>query len=161
MLYYNEARMHKIYEDQGSFDFIYQLPKNIYSSLISMVINMILKILALSNDGILHFKKNSNSKNVNERGNNLKNNLRIKFILYFIISFLFLLFFWYYISMFGAIYKNTQLFLLEDTLISFGLSLLYPFIVYLIPGFFRIPALSDPKKKRKNLYKFSKFLQIF
>ena len=51
--------------------------------------------------------------------------------------------------MFGAIYKNTQLFLLEDTLISFGLSLLYPFVIYLIPGFFRIPALSDPKKRGK------------
>ena len=51
--------------------------------------------------------------------------------------------------------------LLKDTLLSFGLSLIYPFFTYLIPGLFRIPALSDPKKNRKYLYDFSKFLQIF
>ena len=60
--------------------------------------------------------------------------------------------------MFGAIYKNTQYHLLKDTLISFGLSLIYPLGIYLLPGIFRIPALSN---KNKCLYKFSKILQIF
>ena len=63
--------------------------------------------------------------------------------------------------MFGVIYKNTQLYLLKDTLISLGQSLLIPFGLYLIPGLFRIPALSNRKNKRKYLYNFSKFLQIF
>ena len=62
--------------------------------------------------------------------------------------------------MFGAIYRNTQLHLLKDTLISFGLSMLYPFAIYLLPGFFRIPALADKNKKRSYLYNFSKILQI-
>ena len=62
--------------------------------------------------------------------------------------------------MFGAIYRNTQLHLLKDTLISFGLSLLYPFAIYLLPGFFRIPALANKNKKRSCLYNFSKILQI-
>ena len=118
-------------------------------------------MLALSNNAILEFKQNKGKKDVNERGENLKQKLSIKFVLYFILSFIFLLFFWYYISMFGAIYRNTQFHLLKDTLVSFGLSLLYPFGIYLIPGFFRIPALSDPKKKKECLYKFSKILQIF
>ena len=63
--------------------------------------------------------------------------------------------------MFGAIYRNTQLHLLKDTLISFGLSLFYPFFICLLPGLFRIPALSDKNKNSKCLYKFSKFLQFF
>ena len=54
--------------------------------------------------------------------------------------------------MFGAIYKNTQYYLLKDTLISFALSQLYPFAINLIPGFFRIPSLSDKKKQRSFLY---------
>ena len=62
--------------------------------------------------------------------------------------------------MFGAIYRNTQLHLLKDTLISFALSFIYPFVIYLLPGLFRIPALSDSKKKRKLLYNFSKVLQM-
>ncbi len=61
--------------------------------------------------------------------------------------------------MFGAVYKNTQYHLLKDTLISFGLSMLYPFVIYLLPGLFRIPALADPNKNKEYLYKFSKILQ--
>ena len=63
--------------------------------------------------------------------------------------------------MFGAVYINTQFHLLKDTLVSFGLSFFYPFGLCLLPGIFRIPALSDPKKRRVYLYKFSKILQIF
>ena len=160
-LFYNDDTMHKIYEDKGSFDFIYQLPQIIYSSIISLILTTILKLLALSNDSIIEFKQNKTKENLYERGSELEKKLRIRFITYFLVSFIFLLFFWYYISMFGAIYINTQFHLLKDTLTSFGLSFIYPFFIYLLPGLFRIPALSDEKKKRKYLYKFSKFLQFF
>ena len=160
-LFYSDDTMHKIYEDKGTFDFIYQLPKTIYSSLISIILSTILKFLALSNDAILEFKKNKSINNLNKDRKDLENKLRIKFILYFIISSLSLIFFWYYISMFGAIYKNTQYHLLKDTLISFVLSLIYPFGIYLIPGVLRIHALSDHEKKRICLYKLSKILQMF
>ena len=153
--------MHKIYESKGSFDLEYQIPKIVYSSLISIVINKILGLLALSNNALIKFKENKEKKDVNKRKKNLIKNLNIKFPVYFILSFLFLVAFWYYIAMFGTIYKNTQMHLLEDTLISFGLSLLYPFIIYLFPGIFRIPALSGKKKKRKCLYDFGKIIQMF
>ena len=61
--------------------------------------------------------------------------------------------------MFGVIYKNTKFHLLKDIIMSLGLSLLIPFVVYLIPGIFRIPALSQKKNKRVCLYNFSKLLQ--
>ena len=160
-LFYNDDTMHNIYVSNGTFDIAYQLPKIIYSSLISMLLNILLKMLALSNDAVLKFKQNKSEVNINEKGKSLNKLLSIKFVLYFIISFIFLIFFWYYISMFGAIYRNTQFHLLKDTLISFLLSLIYPFGIYLIPGFFRIPALVDPLKKRECLYKFSQILQIF
>ena len=63
--------------------------------------------------------------------------------------------------MFGAIYRNTQLHLLKDTLISFSLSLISPFLLYLLPGLFRIHALAKPKKNRRILYNFSKIIQMF
>ena len=63
--------------------------------------------------------------------------------------------------MFGVVYKNTQMHLLKDTLISFGISLIYPFFMNLLPGIFRIPSLSNPKNNRKCLYVFSKLLQMF
>ena len=159
-LFFNDDTMHEIYKSQGSFDFEYQLPQIIYSSLISLILGTLLKLLALSNDAILEFKQDKSGENINEKGMNLKKKLRIKFILYFIIGFIFLLFFWYYISMFGAIYRNTQYHLLKDTLISFAMSLVFPFGIYLLPGLFRIPALSAQKRIKKYFYNFSKILQI-
>ena len=152
--------MHKIYIDKGSFDLVYQLPQIVYSSLISTILNVLLKLLALSEGNILNFKKNKDKKNLDERVTRLNNILKIKFILFFIISFLFLLAFWYYLSMFCAVYRNTQSHLIKDTLMSFALSLIYPFFIYLFPGMCRIPSLFNRKNERKNLYKISKFFQM-
>ena len=143
-IFFDDNTMHEIYKSKGSFNLEYQLPKIIYSSFISTVLNILFKKLALSNYAII----------------NLKRNINIKLIFYFILSFFCILFFWYYIAMFGAIYRNTQLHLLKDTLISFSISLISPFFIYLLPGFFRIPALANKNKKRICLYNFSKILQI-
>ena len=56
-LFFDDSTMHKIYVDQGSFNFLYQLPQIIYSSLISIVLNKPLKLLGLSEEDILMVKK--------------------------------------------------------------------------------------------------------
>ena len=78
-LFFDDNTMHKIYENKGKFDIEYQLPKIIYSSLISMVLNTILKLLALSNDSIINFKQDKNKEDVNKRGKELESKLKIKF----------------------------------------------------------------------------------
>ena len=159
-LFFNDDTMHKIYEEEGDFNFLYQLPQIIYSTLISLVINNLIQMLALSEGNILDFKKNKNKKNLNKRVDKLNNILRIKFILYFIICIILLIFFWYYLSMFCAVYRNTQNHLIKDTLISFGLSIIYPFGIYLLPGIFRIPSLSNSDNKRNCMYNLSLILQM-
>ena len=159
-LFFNDDTMHNIYENKGKYDLEAQLSIIVYSFLISMILNTPLGLLALSNDSIIKFKQNKSKINLIKRAEDLKTKLTIKFIFYFIISTLLLAFFWYYISMFCVIYRNTQIYLLKDTLMSFGLSLFIPFWIYLLPGFFRIPALSNKKNKRECLYNFSKILQL-
>ena len=160
-LFYNDDTMHKIYKSKGKFDFVTQIPIIVYSSLISMLLNSPLNYFALSNNAIIKFKQSKEKINIIKKEKRLKNILECKFIIFFIISFVFLLFIWYYISMFGAIYRSTQMHLIKDILISLLLSLIYPFIYYLFPGNFRIPALSNRKNKRKCLFNFSKILQSF
>ena len=87
--------------------------------------------------------------------------IQIKFIFFFIIGFIFLLFLWYYVAMFCVIYKNTQYHLIKDTIISSFESFIFPFIIYLLPGLFRIPALSNIKDNKEYLYKFSKIFHGF
>ena len=165
-LFFSDDTMHVIYESDGAFNLEYRIIKIIYSSLISGVITLILRILALPESNILElkglkFKKEqlvNDYKKIDNKGEELNKNIKIKFIFYFIFSIIFLLFFWYYISMFCSVYPNTQMHLLKDTLISFGISFIYPFALYFIPTIFRIPALAD--NNRRYLYRISILLQM-
>ena len=151
--------MHKIYENYGIFNFIYQLPKILYSTIISGVINAIVKFLSLSEKNILYLKNSKN--NVDIISMKIIKILKLKLLLFFIFIILFLLFFWFYLSCFCAVYTNTQFHLIKDTLISFGISLIYPFGINILPGIFRISALSDQNKNKKCLYIISKIFQMF
>ena len=157
-LFFNDETMHKIYMDKGSFNFIYQIPQILYSTLISAVINGLIKYLSLSQKYIIKFKKEKNIQQISVKVQSLITKLKIKFTLFFSFSLLILIFLAYYTTCFCGIYINTQIHLIKDTLISIGTSLLYPFIFYLFPGIFRIPALSNRKNNRKCLYNFSKLL---
>ena len=154
-LFFTDSTIHKIYEDEGIFNFIYLLPKIIYSSIISSLINSIGRKLALSESNIINFK-NEEKPIEKEKFEKLKKCLKIKFLTFFIIYFILINFFWYYITCFGYVYKNTQLHLLKDTLISFSLSIIYPLITCLLPTIFRIISLHKPE----YIYKFSKFLLL-
>ena len=96
-------------------------------------------------------------RNFNQKFNKLKTLLKIKFAFFFIISTLILFSYWYYVTCFCGIYRNTQIHLLKDSLFSFITSLITPFCIYLIPSAFRLLAL---KLKSKILYGFSKLLQM-
>ena len=71
--------------------------------------------------------------------------------------------FWLFLGCFCAVYKNTQIHLLYDVSLSFALSFITPFFVYLLPGIFRIPSLKIIKRHKPNravMYNFSKILQM-
>ena len=155
-LFFNDSTMHKIYEDEGDFNFIYQIPQILYSTIISAFINIIIKYLSLSEKNIIEIKKEKND--VIKKSSKILKCLIIKFKIFYIIVFIFLILFWYYLSCFCAVYINTQIHLIKDTLISFGISLLYPFVLNLLPGIFRISSLRSNNKA--CLYIISKIIQL-
>ena len=120
---------------------------------------MILKRLSLSESQILAIKLEGNYLIAQKKSKNIRMYIKIKLSIFFILSFIFMTFFWYFISCFCAVYKNTQIHLIKDTLISFGLSLLYPFGLNLLPGILRIPSLKS--QDRKCIYKISQIIQLF
>ena len=153
--------MGKINTDGGNFNFIYNLPQIIYSSIISTFIYEFIKIFALTENSFIQFRNNAKKKRIFKlfkTASNLKINFKIKFIIFFILDFLLLVFFWIYLSSFSAVYHNTQIHLIKDTLISFGTSLITPFALYLFPGIFRIPALKS--NNRIIMYKIYKIIQL-
>ena len=152
--------MHKIHEDNGAFNLLFQLPQILYSTIISSIINIILKQLSLSEKNILTIKQEKNLVKIKEYSNKIKNCITIKFAIYIFLNTLFLLFFWYFISCFCGVYRNTQLILIKDTLISFGLSMLYPFGLNIFPGLLRIPALRANNKDKKCIYNLSTYIAL-
>ena len=71
-----------------------------------------------------------------------------------------MIFFWFYIACFCAVFKNSQRILMNDIFLSFILSLIYPFGLSLLPVPFRIFSLKNNLKNSKCLYKFSNYLAL-
>ena len=154
-LFFTDGTMHKIVEDEGIFNFVYNLPITIYSTIISLVIGIVIKKLALSEDLFLEIKNKKKSEDTQKLVEKTKKALFIKLVLFFIICFVLLLLFWFYLGCFCAVYTNTQIYLIKDTLISFALSLIIPFIKYSFSSLIRKISLNKPGK---CLYKISQLL---
>jgi hypothetical protein len=181
-LFFNDNIMHQIYEDNGSYNFIYQLPFICYSFIISnVVLRIIMETLVLVEKNILEIKRQKTRILAEEQKNKCLRCILIKYISFFALCSVLLIAFWIYLTCFSAVYQKTQIHLIKNTLISFGLSSIYPFLINLIPGIFRRDALaSNPKKRSKTVkvngigivsdkvllknreyvYKVSKFLQL-
>ena len=150
--FFQDKEIHKIYENKGTFDFIYQIPQILYSTIISAVITLLIKFLSLSDSKVIELKKSNNIEDFNK----VIKCLTVKIIIFYVLHFLLLLLFWYYLDCFCAVFRNTQFNLLEDTLISLLLSFIYQLILNLLPGIFRISSL---KKHKTCLYHIGKIIQ--
>ena len=160
-MFYTDDTMHKIYIDEGGFDFTYMLPQMFYSLILSIVLGMIIKNLGLYQDNILNVRKLKRNKESPEAiFKEVSKKIKIKIIFFFIISYILAFSFWAFLGCFCAVYSNTQIHLLIEVSSSFGISFITPFFIYLIPGFLRTKALQDRKKERPCLYRLSKITQI-
>ena len=156
-LFISKDMIHKLYEEGGKYEVKNYIVNIIYSFLISHFITNIVKFLSLSERNILYIKRENNSKKLYEKVSEVKKILISKYISYFSLSFLLELFFGYNLSSFSAVYQNTQLSLLKNTLLSIFISFIYPFVINLFPSVFRVISLKD---ENKCLFKLSKILQI-
>ena len=70
-----------------------------------------------------------------------------------------IIFFWYYITCFCGVFENTQKHFIINSILSLVISLLIPFVTYLIPGFIRILSLRSKNNNREFLYILSSFIE--
>ena len=160
-LFFNESNIHQIYEDEAKFNFGYQLPYIISSAIAATVtLRLMLQFLILTDKDVLEVKlQPTKILAVNLKEKKLKC-MKIKFAIFFVLNFVLLGLFWYYLTCFNAVYKNTQIYLIENSFISFGFSLVYPFIINIIPVIIRMNSLHSVKKDQKCLYKASQIIQL-
>ena len=156
-LFFDESTIHQIYEDEGIYNFIYLVPHISYSFIISHTLSFVFKFIFLSERNLFEIKSLKNLEEIDEIVHKTKRCISIKYICFFVLSIIFLSFFWYYLSSFGAVFQNTQIYIIKNTSICIGFSLIYPFVINIFPSIFRIHSMSD--KNRKCSFNISKFLQ--
>ena len=159
-LFFNDSNMHQIYEDEGKYNFSYQIPYIITSAICSTIIlRIMLEFLVLTDKSVLLVKKKPTKDLAIRKKVEVLNYMKIKLALFFIINFVLLILFGYYLTCLTGRYENNQIHIVENTVISFSFSLVYPCIINIIPAILRIYSLDKKQKDKKYLYIFSNYLQ--
>ena len=94
--FFSDKTMHKIYEDEGVVNYLYQIAEILYSTIISSVITLILRKLSLIEDNILKIKKQKKSQKAMEMIKKAHKCIKIQFIIFFLLAF-------YYYFSFGIL----------------------------------------------------------
>ena len=147
VIFFSDDSMHKLYASYGKYDFIYQIPKIIYSMLISRFIESFLDYLSSTDKYFYQIKYIINRKMKKSSILEVFKIAKIKLFIFFALTFILYLFYWYFISAFCAVFQNTQIPFIKDSASSFFTGLAYPFALYLLPPFLRIISLKNDKKK--------------
>ena len=124
-----------------------------------MLIELLLCFLSLT-DKHYYEMKSTNIKTRIEIFQIIKR-IKLKIYFFYIFTGIMFLFYWYIITCFCAVYENTQIAFIKDSFLSFGLGLLYPFVLYLFPSGLRIVSLNFLKGKLSFIYKLSDLIPFF
>ena len=116
--------------------------------------------MVLTERSIVELKKQKSYEEALNMKSVLMKNINIKFAIFFIVNFILIVAFWYYLTCFNAVYNNTQIYLIENTFISFGISLFFPVFYNIIPTCLRRCALNSENKDSDCLYTTSKIFQL-
>lgn len=159
-LFFGDSTIHKIFKDNKKYNAFILLPLIIYSIVISYAAEYIFKLITLTEKSVIEIKNQPTLKLSKDSEEAILKQITIKTIIFYSLDFIILIFVWYYLSCFSAIYQQTQYILLLNTSVSLIITLIFPFIFFLLPGFLRIPSLQENNKNNEYKYKISQILQL-
>ena len=142
-------------EDVGTY--LKNLLHSFLSSIFSSIILVLLKFLCLTHSTIRKLKKLKTKEEAENKSKWIIRCIKIRICVYYVLSYIFLLVFGYYVACFCAIFKNTQIDLIISMFTSWGLSLLYPFMIYIATSMTRIIGI---RCKCKFIYRINQILQM-
>ena len=162
VFFFSDESMRQLYVNYGKYDFVQQIPKILYSTIISKLLEIFLCYLSLTDKHMYQIKNLIIKKSIRNNISKIYECIKIKLVVFFIFTFIILLLYWYIVSAFCAVYPNTQTPFVKDCILSFLLGNVLPFGIYLIPSILRICALRNPKSGASSYcYKLSDIIPIF
>ena len=157
-LFFTDDYVDQYYVSGGVLDLISSLPKSIYSILVSLVISLFLSRLSSSKNSIRQLIiKKQKEKNFPLLCLQITNILKIKLIIYFVTDFILIILFWYYCSVFCAVYQNNAKNWLYGSLTSLGITFITPVFTSFIPTTVRYYSL---KQKNHCLYRLNGIIDM-
>ena len=157
--FFTDEILDTIFEEEGKYNPLVLVPLAVYSAMITTVfIKLLVDFLVLTEKQVLRIKNEETEEKANDEKKRLMKITIIKLCIFFSINIILLIFFWFYLTCFNAVYPNTQIFLVINTAISFVISNIIPLIYNLIPAFIRNDILTNKNiKKIKSKKKSSEF----
>ena len=162
--FFTDDILDNIFVGEGKYDPMILTPNAVYSAMVTTVlIKLIVDFLVLTEKKVLQIKNETTEEKANEEKKHLMKITCIKLSAFFFINIALLIFFWFYLTCFNAVYPNTQIFLVINTAISFVISNIFPFIYFIIPAFIKNDILSNKnikkiKSKTSNEYKDAEYV---
>ena len=156
-IFYTEDLQTKNYESNGKLSFLSTLPKVLISCVGSVIISTILTLISSYHSKLEKLKKDKSISNIGHTMLSFLTITKCKLIIYFIVIFILMIFFWYFVTAFCAVYPKYQTLWLIDSLKSLCLSMVFPFFFAMVIVLFRYIGL---KKKKSCCYCFSKVINI-
>ena len=159
VFFFSDETMNKLFLDYGKYNFIQQIPQIVYSTIVSKLIETLLCFLSMTDKYYYQIKENkhSNKKSISK----IKKYIKKKIIFFYIFTILMFLFYWYLITCFCTVYQNTQIAFIKDSLFSFLLDNLIPFVIYIFPALFRYVSLKTKGLFSKCMYQLSNIIPLF
>ena len=144
-IFINDSLLHKLYISEGNISILSDLPKILYATIISSTIKNLLLLISFPESDILLIRRNSSIQHF-KANHGIQKSISMVIIrcyFYFLLSMLILFLFWIYIASFFMVFQNTQFYVIKNTIISFGISLVYPIILYIFPALIRSASLKE------------------
>ena len=143
--------MHKMFLDYGKYDIVQQIPQIIYSNIVSIGIQILINFFSLTDKNFYEIKYIKLKKMIREI--KIVKCIKLKLNFFILFTFIMLTFYWYTVTCFCSVYKNTKIAFIKDSFLSFCLLLLNPFILYLFPSLLRIISLKFHMKRLLYIFK--------
>ena len=163
-LFFVHESMHRKYTLGEDFTFIQKIPQILFTLIISNMLEAFLCYLSMTDAHYYEIKEFTHLQKEGEKIKKILQCIKIKLIVFYVFNLLLAAFFWYFVTCFCAVYKNTQLIFLKDSIVSFDTSLTYPFIIYGFTTLLRFLSLAKSCKKNyycRFIYKLSDVIPFF
>ena len=156
-LFFNDNIIRAIYTYKGNTDAAVHVTNVVLSSICSIIMAFIIRLVTLNDRDINKIHSTKSDKRA-QQIEATKKSLNIRATIFYAFSIIAVGVCWYYVSAFCAVFKNSQWNYLLNTIFSFIVCNLWPFVTSGITAGLRKLSLN---KESAGLYKFSQIVSLF